>query len=145
MRRDRLFDHFVRLLTLFAIGGFSYMGIEILWRGYTHWTMGIVGGLCFVLIGLINEIFTFQMLLWVQDLIAAVLVTIIELVSGIVINIVFKLGVWDYSNVPFNILGQVCLPYMILWFLLANVAIVVDDFIRWKLFQEEFPKYRLFK
>lgn len=139
----QLKDHVIRLLTLFLIGGFAYMGIEILWRGYTHWTMGIVGGFCFVLIGLINEVFTFCMPLWKQDLIAAVLVTIVEFISGYIINIVFQLNVWDYSDVPFNVMGQICLPYMGLWFLLANVAIIVDDLIRWKLFHDEKPHYHL--
>lgn len=139
----QLKDHVIRLLTLFLIGGFAYMGIEILWRGYTHWTMGIVGGFCFVLIGLINEVFTFCMPLWKQDLIATVLVTIVEFISGYIINIVFQLNVWDYSDVPFNVMGQICLPYMGLWFLLANVAIIVDDLIRWKLFHDEKPHYHL--
>ena len=119
------------------------MGIEILWRGYTHWSMGIVGGLCFVLIGLINEIFTFQMPLWLQDGIAALLVTVIELISGVIINLILDLNIWDYSNMPFNILGQVCLLYTVLWFFLATLAIIVDDFLRWRMFHEEFPKYKI--
>lgn len=136
-------QHLFRLFTLFLIGGCSYMGIELLWRQRTHWTMGIVGGLCFVLIGLLNEIFTFELSLLLQDLFSSIIVTCVEFISGCIINIYFDLHVWDYSNVPFNIMGQICLPYMILWFLLANVAIVVDDVIRWKLFHEEKPHYKL--
>lgn len=143
MKRVIFLEHIFRLLILFGIGGFSYMGIEILWRGYTHWSMGIVGGLCFVLIGLINEIFTFQMPLWLQDGIAALLVTVIELISGVIINLILDLNIWDYSNMPFNILGQVCLLYTVLWFFLATLAIIVDDFLRWRLFHEEFPKYKI--
>lgn len=138
-----LLGHFYRLLVLFLIGGLAYMGIEILWRQRTHWTMGIVGGLCFVLIGLINEVFTFCMPLWKQDLIATGIVTVVEFISGVIINIIFGLNVWDYSDVPLNLMGQICLPYVILWFLLANVAIVIDDVLRWKLFNEEKPHYHL--
>lgn len=134
-------EHFYRLIVLFLIGGISYMGIELLWRQRTHWTMGIVGGLCFVLIGLINECFTFCVPLWKQDLIATAIVTVVEFVSGIIINIICGLNVWDYSNVPFNLMGQICLSYVLLWFLLSNVAIVIDDVLRWKLFHEEKPHY----
>ena len=65
----KLLLHLYRLFILFLIGGIAYMGIEMLWRGRTHWTMGIVGGLCFVLIGLINEVFTFEMYMLVQAII----------------------------------------------------------------------------
>ena len=120
------------------------MGIEILWRGRTHWTMGIVGGICFVLIGLINEIFTFEMYMLTQAIIGSILVTIIEYISGCIINIHFGLGVWDYSNLPFNIHGQVCLLFSFLWIILSVIAIYADDILRNKLFGEEMKKYKWF-
>ena len=140
----RLFSHLFRLFILFLIGGFIYMGIELLWRGRTHWTMGIVGGICFVLIGLINELFTFEMYMLAQAIIGAILVTIVEYISGCIINIHFGLAVWDYSNLPFNIQGQVCLLFSFLWVLLSVVAIYADDILRNKLFGEEMKKYKWF-
>lgn len=47
---------YVKPFILFGIGGFLYYAIEILWRGYSHWTMFILGGLCFILVGFINEL-----------------------------------------------------------------------------------------
>ena len=140
----KLFSHLFRLFILFLIGGFIYMGIELLWRGRTHWTMGIVGGICFVLIGLINELFTFEMYMLTQAIIGAILVTIVEYISGCIINIHFGLAVWDYSNLPFNIQGQVCLLFSFLWVLLSVVAIYADDILRNKLFGEEMKKYKWF-
>lgn len=127
---------------LFIIGGAAYCGVEMLWRGYTHWTMFLVGGICFVFCGSINEFFDWDMLIWKQMLICTAGITVIEFLSGVIINIVFKLNVWDYSNLPFNILGQVCLLFAVLWFGLSFIAIVADDWLRYWLFDEEKPHYR---
>ena len=51
---------------LFIIGGFIYAGIEIGMRGFTHWSMFIVGGLCFIIIGLLNEWYTWDIPLLLQ-------------------------------------------------------------------------------
>lgn len=39
------------------IGGMIYVLLELLWRGWSHGSMFLVGGLCFVLIGSIDRIF----------------------------------------------------------------------------------------
>lgn len=123
------------------LGGLLYLLIEIAWRGYTHWTMFLVGGICFVLIGLINEVFPWEMPLWQQMASACLLVTIVELIAGIVLNMWLGLGIWDYSQMPFNFMGQICLPYMGLWFLLSMPAIVLEDYLHYWLFQEDKPRY----
>ena len=119
-------------LLLFIIFGCCYLLFEIIWRGYTHWTMFIVGGLCGFLIGLINEK-NKKMPLIKQCLISTLIVTVIEFISGCIINLWFNLGVWDYSTTPFNILGQICLPYCLLWFILSILVIKVDDWLRRKI------------
>ena len=134
---------FYKYLFLFLVGGLIYCGIEMLWRGHTHWTMLIVGGLCFLFCGSINELFDMYMPIWIQMLICAAGITVIEFIAGIILNIILQLNVWDYSNQPFNILGQICLLYSFLWFLLSLLAIVADDFLRYWLFDEEKPHYRL--
>lgn len=133
---------FYKYLFLFLVGGLAYCGIEMLWRGYTHWTMFLVGGICFLFCGSINELFDWDMPIWKQMLICSAGITVIEFVSGVIINIIFKLNVWDYSNLPFNILGQVCLPFSILWFGLSFIAILADDWLRYWLFGEEKPHYK---
>lgn len=133
----------LRPLILFNIGGLLYILIELLWREYSHWTMFFVGGICFVLIGLINELFTFNIPLITQMTISSVLITLIEFISGCIINIRFNLNVWDYSNMPFNILGQICIPFMILWFFLSVLGIILDDYLRYWFFAEEKPRYKI--
>lgn len=130
-------------MILMCAGGALYIVIELLWRGHTHWTMFILGGICFYYIGLINEEFTWEMSLIKQMLIGAIVITMLELLFGMLVNGVYNLNVWDYSNMPFNFLGQICLPYSILWFFISLPAIVLDDYLRYWLFKEEKPHYRL--
>ena len=49
-------------------------------------------------------------------LLGAVIITAVEFVFGVIFNMSLNMNVWDYNGVPFNILGQICLPYSILWF-----------------------------
>lgn len=131
----------IKYLFLFLFGGASYNLIEILWRGHTHWTMFILGGLCFVLVGLINNLFSWDMFIEIQSLIGAIIITIAEFITGIIVNIILQWNVWDYSNILFNIKGQICLPFSILWYLISFLVIFLDDFIRYKFFKEQKPTY----
>ena len=126
------------------IGGFIYALIEIISRGFTHWTMFILGGICFVCIGLINEFVKWEIHLWKQALIGGGIITSLEFVTGIIVNVILKWHVWDYSNLPFNVFGQICLPYMLLWCLISIPAIILDDYLRYWFFKEEKPHYNLF-
>ena len=131
----------LRPLVLIGIGGLLYVLVELAFRGRSHWTMFLVGGLCFWLIGLINEVLPWEMPLWKQCIIGAVIVTAIEFLAGCIINLWLGWDVWDYSNMPFNVLGQICLPFSLLWILLSAVAIVVDDHLRYWMYGEEKPHY----
>lgn len=131
-------------LFLFAVGGLLYYLIEILWRGYSHLSMFVLGGICFVLIGLINEFLSWDMPLWKQMLIASLVVTVAEFVAGAILNIWLVLDIWNYSNLRFNLLGQISLGYSALWFLLSLPAILFDDWLRWRIFNEEKLQYKLF-
>lgn len=133
----------VKALVLWGIGGLLYICCELLFRGHSHWTMFIVGGICFVLIGVINEIIPWEMSIWQQTLIGAAIVTAVEFVSGCIINIWLGWAVWDYSDMPLNVLGQVCLPFTIIWLFLSVAAIILDDYLRYWLFGEEKPHYIL--
>ena len=129
---------------LFLIGGSIYYLFEILWRGYSHWTMFILGGICFVIIGLLNEQYDYNMPLVEQMFSSMIIITTLEFISGVILNIILKMNIWDYSNMPFNLFGQICIPFMIIWFFLSPIAIVVDDYIRYFIFKEEKPHYKIF-
>lgn len=128
-------------LILTIIGGFTYYLVEVLWRGHSHWTMFLVGGLCGYIIGLINEVFSWELAIWKQVLIGASAVTAIEFISGCIINLWLGWNVWDYSSLPFNLLGQVCLYFFFLWMPLVLLWIFADDYLRYWLFKEEKPRY----
>lgn len=114
---------------IFFIFGVSYVFLEVFYRGHSATSMFFVGGLCGLLIGLINEV-TPKMPVLLQMLLGSVIVTFIEFVTGYILNIKLGLHVWDYSNLRFNILGQVSLLFSILWFFLSFVVIKIDDILR---------------
>ena len=132
-----------KYLFLFLVGGTVYVIIELVCRGRSHWTMAVVGGICFILCGLLNEIFTWESTIWFQMLICSLIITAVEFISGLILNIHYGLAIWDYSNIPFNILGQICLPFTILWFFISAAAIILDDYLRYWFFREEKPHYRI--
>ncbi|MHB8128602.1 MAG: putative ABC transporter permease [Mobilitalea sp.] len=138
------YNKFLKYTFLFLTGGFAYGGIEIISRGYSHISMLVGGGICFILIGLLDEIFSWDMSIISQMAISAIIITTVEFVIGIVVNIWLKLNVWDYSAKPYNILGQVCLLYTNIWFFLSLFAILMDDYLRYFLLKEEKPRYRIF-
>lgn len=41
------------------------------------------------------------------------------------------LGVWDYSNQPGNVLGQICPAFGLLWFFIMPLAIWAEDTTRY--------------
>ncbi len=133
----------LKTTTLWLWGGFLYYLIEVLWRGYSHPSMFVVGGICFLLIGGINNVLPWELgFLW-QALIGAAAITMVEFVSGCILNLWLGLDVWDYSNLPLNLLGQICLPFCGLWILISAFGIWLDDWLRYKLFGGEKPHYKI--
>lgn len=132
-----------KYLSLFGIGGLLYILIEIFWRGRSHWTMFILGGICFVFLGSINEVLPWEMPLWQQVVIGAAGITILEFLTGCIVNLWLGWNVWDYSSLPGNLLGQICPQYFVLWMPVSLAGIVLDDWIRYRAFGEERPHYRL--
>lgn len=133
----------LKYLFLFWFGGATYVTLEVLWRRYSHWTMLLLAGILFIIIGLLNEIWNWNLKFRYQVLISTAIATVLELFTGLIVNICLGWNVWDYSNVPFNFLGQICLPYTFLWIALSAIAIILDDVLRWKFFGEEKPHYIL--
>lgn len=134
---------FCKLGFLFIVGALIYLVVEILWDGNTHWTMGLLGGVCFVSIGGLNEFLNWNLAIWKQCLLGSLLITTLEFVFGVILNIWLGLNVWDYSTLPLNIKGQICLPFSLIWIVMSGVAIVLDDWLRYWLFKEERPHYKI--
>ena len=116
-------------IVIFLLFGFLYYLLEVLFRGYSHISMFVLGGVCGLGIGLINE-YTPDMPIISQMFVGAFIITVLEFVVGYIVNIKLGLNVWDYSGLKFNIKGQICLQFSFLWFMLSYLIIKLDDYFR---------------
>ena len=91
-----------------CIGGGIYVGLELLWRGYSHISMFAAGGICFLLLGQLR-----RFPLAIRIPLGPLVITAVELGAGLLVNRNYQ--VWDYRNMPGNFLGQICPVYMLLW------------------------------
>lgn len=128
---------------LMWFGGSFYVTLETFWRGYSHWTMFVLAGVVFIAIGLLNEIWSWETSLYLQVAAGTVIATIGEFITGCIVNLWLGWNVWDYSELPFNILGQITPQFILLWIPISLLAIVLDDIIRWRFFNENRPRYQL--
>ena len=97
---------------LFYLGGEAYMTLEFLWRGRSHGSMFLLGGLCFSLLGWLRRR-TEQFSIVFRMLTGAGVITVLELLTGLLVNRDYR--IWDYRRLPFNFRGQICLLYFLLW------------------------------
>lgn len=94
----------------FSLGGLGYVGLELLWRGWSHYSMFLAGGSCFLLLGKLEK----KPLSRGTKLAAgAGIITAVELAAGLLFNRDYQ--VWDYRDLPLNFLGQICAPFTALW------------------------------
>lgn len=113
---------FYSYLITFLMGAVLYPIIEILFRGHSHVSMSLLGGICLMVIRFTDEAMGRLRTVWKAAL-AAVMITQLELIFGIVLNHGLGLGVWDYSHLPGNLAGQICPLFSFFWFLLSFAAI----------------------
>ncbi len=103
---------------LFCLGGSAYVGLELLYRGYSHVSMFCAGGLCFLLIGQVGRLCLPPV---VQAVLGSVIITAVELATGLLVNRNYQ--IWDYRGQPGNFLGQICPRFCLLWTALAALAL----------------------
>ena len=113
----------LEFLIVFLLGGSAYGAIEVLWRGHTHWSMLLTGGLCFSFIYLIASRSRDSRLH--QYILCAAVVTTVEFLVGAVVNLKLGLDVWDYSNRRWNLMGQICARYTLYWLILSVPACAI--------------------
>lgn len=107
-----------RIWIVFLFGGVGYGLVEVIWRGYTHPSMLITGGGCLILICEVERLMRGRAIL-LQSAACAASVTTVEFFVGVVVNLLMHMNVWDYSEMRFHLLGQICAGYSFLWFLLC--------------------------
>ena len=111
---------FARNFLKFLFGGVGYGLIEVIWREYTHPSMVVTGGLCFAMICSVNGRLA-QQPLWLRSAACAAGVTLTEFCVGILVNRIWDMDVWDYSDEWMHLLGQICPLYTAFWFGLCLV------------------------
>ena len=104
---------------LFLLGGTGYVLLELLYRGRSHYSMFLAGGVCFLLLGKLEEVRP-RLPGWARPLVGAGIITMVELAAGLVFNRDYS--VWDYRNVPGNFCGQICPRFTLLWIPIAWAA-----------------------
>lgn len=103
-----------KLGTLFTVGGVGYYAMEMAWRGRSHWSMALCGGVCLCAIYYTNRRLRRKSIV-LRALLGSVIITAAELLCGCFVNLKMHWGVWDYSALPLNLWGQICLPFSLLW------------------------------
>lgn len=126
---------------LFYLGGCSYVGLELLWRGYSDGSMFIAGGLCLVLIGHLNAVQP-RLPLPLRALVGAGIVTTVELGIGLLVN--REYAVWDYRGRMGNLWGQICPAFCLLWLFLAAVVLLIHDPLEEKIRRRLQPSASIF-
>ncbi len=130
-------------LFLWLSGGSLYYTFEMVFRGFSHWSMFVLGGVCFMFFGAQGMAVRWQDPLWLQILRCSIFVTACEFITGIIVNKWFQWYVWDYSDQPFNLFGQICLPFAIIFSGLCVVGIFASGYLLHWIFREEKPKYHV--
>lgn len=120
---------FKKILTVFSLGAVCYSVMEILWRGYTHWSMSCAGGICLCGIYTVNDKMQ-KGGKFGKCAVCTALITAVEFIFGVIFNLALRMHIWDYSRFKFNILGQICLLYSILWFIVSFPALKMCDYLK---------------
>ncbi len=111
---------------MYSAGSLIYAATEYLFRGYTHWTMVITGGICSAVIHFENKKLRKKRLI-IRCLLGALTITFAELTVGLIVNKLLNWNVWDYSSQFLNFKGQICPLFSFFWFLISLPAIFISN------------------
>lgn len=148
MKRERVGKWILSLLLWMWTGGL-YFFMEVAWKTLNgrpetiSWTMFALAIFLAIPLERFGAELPWSMPLWLQTVICATAITVAEFVAGLILNIWLGLGIWDYSHMSGNILGQVCLPFYFVWLAASVVGIVMLDWMRYAVEGGEKPHYYL--
>lgn len=135
-------NKYIALLIEMLTGGIFYFYLEIIYRGYSHFSMIICAGLCLVCVGRLGNFILRQNICMLFKICMIILmsmavITSLELVTGLIVNCKLKLGVWDYTDMRYNYKGQICAEFTCLWGLLGLICVCVDNLLARHVFAGE--------
>ncbi len=108
----------------FCLGAVLYPLIEIVWRGHTHWTMSLLGGIIMMSFYMLNKYLQEANIL-IKAILGMFVITLLEFLTGLIVNVRHEMHVWSYDSVPYNILGQICPIYTFYWLILSIFAFLI--------------------
>lgn len=124
-----------------------YFFLEVAWKSLhgrpetISWTMLVLALILAIPLERCGAEMPWHSPLWLQGIVCGTGITAAELIAGLVLNMWLKLGIWDYSGLPLNLAGQICVPFWLLWCVLSIPAIVILDFLRYAVEGGERPHY----
>lgn len=124
-----IMDKIKEYIVVFASGGIIYSLIEVIFRGFTHWTMTLTGGAALLIIYIMNIKIKARSLI-LRCFAGCAIITALEFAVGCIVNRGLNMQVWDYSDEKYNVLGQICPLFSIMWFLLCVPATLLSFFFR---------------
>lgn len=144
-------SNFLLSMLMWTWGGTLYFFMEVVYKTLTgkpdhiSWTMIIVAFILCIPLERFGDELPWEMPMILQTIICAVAITITELIAGLILNVWLGLHVWDYSELPFNFMGQICLQFSLLWVVLSFLGIKAFDWIRYAIVGGIRPQYKMFK
>lgn len=131
-------------IILWLTGGLFYFYMEIAYRDYSHYSMIICGGCCFLIVGnigkyILNKKFNIFKSIVLIMFFGSLTITSLEFITGIIVNLILKKRVWNYSVMKYNVFGQICLVYSALWALMSLLCVYVLNIIRIMIFEKNEP------
>lgn len=139
------FKSFMKYLLLFTFSGYIYVCLELIFRGYSNITMMFASSICAIPMIILNNKFTYEIDFLLQLFLCAIFATLVEFIFGMLFNRDYS--IWDYRNMPLNLYGQICLPFSLLWMIIAACVIPLMDWIDCYIFgykPETKPYYKIF-
>lgn len=136
-------------MLLWTWGGALYFLLEVAYKTITghperiSWTMLVLAIVLCIPVERAGYQLPWETPLWLQAAVCAVLVTLVEFCAGCVLNLWFGLDIWDYSDIPFNLIGQICFPFSVVWWVLCLLFIVVFDWMRYAVIGGDKPTYSI--
>ena len=130
-------------LFLWALGGSLYYGFEVFFRGCSHWSMFVLGGICLLFCAKQGLWTGWREPLWKQVLWCTIFVTAAEFITGMIVNQWLGWNVWDYTGRKWQLFGQICLPFTIIFSALCVIGILLSGYLLYWLYGEEKPHFHV--
>lgn len=145
MRKNELFTmkKVCEYIFLWTFGGALYYAFELFFRGFSHWSMFCLGGICVLFFWLQGSSLNWQDPMWIQVIRCTVFVVACEFITGIIVNKWLGWAVWDYSDQPYQLFGQICLPFAVIFSGLSAIGIMLSGYLMHWIFKEPKPNYHV--